>query len=188
MGDPGAFLQALAMAATWLNEERIDACLVIGAEEFNWLHANAVWHFDHASVPGAGAGAVCLTCDRTASCGIELECITDPHNYSASTNQRQAAKAMRGQLPPARPDELLCDGTENSSRSSVNESEAWQDWRGGRLSPKRILGEGLMAAGAWQCAAAIDALLTGPYAAANVSVVGCNQQAIGARFRKMSRA
>jgi hypothetical protein len=39
-----------------------------------------------------------------------------------------------------------------------------------------------MAAAAWQCAAAIDALHQKRYAAASVSVVGCNQQAIGAHF------
>ena len=50
------------------------------------------------------------------------------------------------------------------------------------LSPKRILGEGLMAAAAWQCVAACDAVAGGRFAAANVSLVGSNQQAIGARF------
>ena len=66
------------------------------------------------------------------------------------------------------------------------EDEAWKGWDAPRLSPKRILGEGLMASGAWQCVAAIDAIINGDFAAANVSVVGCNQQAIGARFRKVA--
>jgi hypothetical protein len=39
-----------------------------------------------------------------------------------------------------------------------------------------------MAAAAWQCVAAVDALNQGQYASATVSVVGCNQQAIAARF------
>jgi hypothetical protein len=46
------------------------------------------------------------------------------------------------------------------------------------------MGEGLMAASAWQCVAALDAMALGLYPAANVSVTGCNQQAIGARFVK----
>jgi len=39
-----------------------------------------------------------------------------------------------------------------------------------------------MAASPWQCVAAIDALQQGKYSSAVVSVVGCNQQAIGAYF------
>ena len=39
-----------------------------------------------------------------------------------------------------------------------------------------------MAAAAWQCVAALDALMQNQYAAANVSIVGCNEQAIAAQF------
>ena len=39
-----------------------------------------------------------------------------------------------------------------------------------------------MAAAAWQCVFAIDALREKRCEVANVSVVGCNQQAIGAQF------
>jgi len=70
-------------------------------------------------------------------------------------------------------------------RADRDEQSAWRDWPGQRLSPKKILGEGLMAAAAWQCVAALDALSSNKCAAANVSVVGCNEQAIGARFVSM---
>ena len=62
------------------------------------------------------------------------------------------------------------------------ELDAWRGWKGERLSPKRILGEGLMAAAAWQSVLAADALMRGRCHAATVSIVGCNQQAIGARL------
>jgi hypothetical protein len=39
-----------------------------------------------------------------------------------------------------------------------------------------------MAAAAWQCAAACDAVAEKKFTAASVSLVGSNQQAIGARF------
>jgi hypothetical protein len=39
-----------------------------------------------------------------------------------------------------------------------------------------------MAAGAWQCVTACQAVMSGEFAAATVSLVGSNQQAIGARF------
>ena len=41
-----------------------------------------------------------------------------------------------------------------------------------------------MAAAAWQCVAACDAVAGGKFAAATVSLVGSNQQAMGARFEK----
>ena len=78
--------------------------------------------------------------------------------------------------------DLLCDGVGDSPRAAAPEAAAWSDWTGSRLSLKRTLGEGLMAAAAWQCIAACDAVAQGTFAAANVSLVGGNQQAIGARF------
>ena len=86
------------------------------------------------------------------------------------------------EMSPGGAGELLCDGTQNLARYDWAERLAWHGWRGERLAPKQTLGEGLPAAAAWQCVAAIDALPSGRYAAATVSVVGCNQQAIAARF------
>ena len=97
-------------------------------------------------------------------------------------NRAQAAQAMRGQLGKNSAGELLCDGIGNSPRADAAELAAWRDWTGPRVSPKRILGEGLMAAAAWQCVAACDAVAADKFAAASVSLVGSNQQAIGARF------
>ena len=105
--------------------------------------------------------------------------------YTARNDRRRAAQTMRAQLPSSSDTDLLCDGICDSPRTDAAELAAWRDWQGPRLSPKLILGEGLMAAAAWQCVVACDALASGRYAAANVSLVGCNQQAIGARFVRM---
>jgi hypothetical protein len=185
-GDPATFLQALALGADWLLADRVEACLVIGAEETNWLLGNGLWVLDHQAALSGGAGAVCLTRNPQLSCGIELAQITDAYSYTISRNRRQAAQLMRAQLPASRPGHLLCDGLQNSRRTDAPERAAWSDWTGPRLSPKLVLGEGLMAAGAWQCVAACDALAAKSFRAAIVSVVGCNQQAIGARFTTLS--
>jgi 3-oxoacyl-(acyl-carrier-protein) synthase len=182
VGDPSAFLQGVALGAQWLGEGRIDACLIIGAEETNWLVADALRHLDRPAVAAAGAGALSLSCDPKMSAGIELTAITDAHTCSPRRDRRNAARAMRSQLGEASPGELLCDGLGSSPRADRAERDAWDDWRGPRVSPKRILGEGLMAGAAWQCVAACDAVATGRVAAARVSLVGSNQQAIGARF------
>jgi hypothetical protein len=48
---------------------------------------------------------------------------------------------------------------------------------------KPALGEGLMAAAAWQCVVATEALRRGEHESAVVPVGGCNSQVLGARFR-----
>jgi len=201
VGDPAAFLQGVSLGAQWLEENRVDACLVIGAEETNWILADALWHLERSAILTAGAGALCLCRDSKLSAGVELAAITDGHTYSTQNGRSQAARAMRRQLGapascrpkpsqgnedlagkmPALP-ELLCDGVGNNPRAAAPELDAWRDWTGPRICPKRILGEGLMAAAAWQCVAACDAVAGGRFAAANISLVGSNQQAMGARF------
>ncbi|MGA3283842.1 MAG: hypothetical protein ABSD57_05215 [Verrucomicrobiota bacterium] len=182
VGDPAAFLQGVSLGVQWLEENRVDVCLVIGAEETNWILADALWHLERSAILTAGAGALCVCREPKLSVGVELAAITDPQTYSAHHGRMQAARAMRGQLGKSSPEELLCDSLGNSPRADAPELAAWRDWTGPRISPKRILGEGLMAAAAWQCVVACDAVAKGQFAAANVSLVGSNQQAIGARF------
>jgi hypothetical protein len=186
MGDPSSFLQAMALGVQWLEENRVDVCLAVAAEEIVWLLGDALWHFEHSSVLSGGAGAVCLSLDPALSLGVELGAITDAHTYGALKSRAAAAQAMRAQLPPNAPADLLCDGIGDSSRVNTPELAAWRDWTGARLSPKKVLGEGLMAVGAWQCVAACDAIAKDRYAAAIVSLVGSNQQAIGARFVRVN--
>ena len=183
VGDPSSFLQAVSLATQWLGEDRVDACLVVGTEETNWITADALWHLDRMASISAGAGALCLCREPGLSIGVELTAITDAHSYSRKTSRAQAARSMREQLCARNGSiELLCDGLGDGSRSNISENLAWKDWTGPRISPKRILGEGLMAAAAWQCVAACDAVANGKFKAANVSLVGFNQQAIGAKF------
>jgi hypothetical protein len=182
VGDPAVFLQGVALAADWLRAGQAEAALVVGAEEANWLRADAIWHFDHGSISSAGAGAVCLSLDAAASLGVELATVTDVHTYYSERGRPEAAQAMRRQLPAGAAGELLCDGLQGCRRLDAAESAAWQDWRGARVSPKQVLGEGLMAASGWQCVAACDAVACEQSSAAILSLVGCNQQAIGARF------
>ena len=191
VGDPSSFLEGLAMGASWLTEGRVDACLVVGAEEFNWLQAQAVWYFDHHAILGAGAGAICLslfpnphlnpTLD-TPPQFAELDLITDPATYCELDGMAIAARHVHAQFPAATAAEVLMDGLGGTSQPGKAESAAWRDWPGARVSPKRVLGEGLMAASAWQCVLAVDAVRTSRHPSATVSVVGFNQQAIGARF------
>ncbi|MCU0783326.1 MAG: hypothetical protein MUF81_04605 [Verrucomicrobia bacterium] len=122
----------------------------------------------------------------------ELACVTDSFPFTTSRDRAAAARKMKGQLDSARVElsvggrqQLLCLGTQKLPRGDAAELAAWADQASPRLAPKEILGEAFAAAAAWQCVAACDALQRGAFSAANVSVVGANQQAIGARFLRL---
>ncbi|HEX3890567.1 MAG TPA: beta-ketoacyl synthase N-terminal-like domain-containing protein [Verrucomicrobiae bacterium] len=158
VGDDGTFLQGLALAAQWLCDDKMDACVVIGAEETDWIVADALKLFQCDAIHGAGAGAILLKKD-SASALAELSAVTDSFPFTQTHSRTDAARKMRAQLPESTPDELLCDG-----------------------EIKKILGEAFVASAAWQCVAACDNIRQNNFPAANVGVVGANQQAIGARF------
>jgi 3-oxoacyl-(acyl-carrier-protein) synthase len=180
VGDEGAFLGGLALGAGWLAEGRVDGCLVIGAEELDWIVAVAARLFDRSSILAGGAGAVYLK--GGAGRGVELSAITDAFPFTRRQPRALAARRMREQLPPESVGAALCLGTQGAGRRDADELAAWADWRGPRLAPKAILGEAFLASAAWQGVAACAALRAGRFAAVTVSVVGANEQAIGARL------
>lgn len=182
VGDPGTFIQGLVLAADWLTDNRVDACLVIGAEEMDWLTAGAVHLLERQTVFSDGAGAIYLRREPGKSPLAQLHTITDAHLFSNTQSRAQAIKQVRTQLHKPQGRALLSDGLLGVARADQAEQSAWNDWDGDRTSVKTIFGEALMAATAWQCVAAVDALGQKAYDAATVSVVGTNQQAIAAQF------
>jgi 3-oxoacyl-[acyl-carrier-protein] synthase II len=210
VGDPGTFIQGLVLAADWLTDNRVDGCLVIGAEEMDWLTAGAVHLFERKTIFSDGAGALYLRRSRTdealsdstqrklepphVGSYAQLKAVTNAHLFSNRTSRVEAIKTARAELQSALATEtvavpgraLLCDGLQNVPRADRDEQAAWGDWAGGRVSVKTILGEALMASAAWQCIAAVDALAHNEYDAATVSVPGTNQQAIAAQFARCS--
>jgi hypothetical protein len=183
VGDDGIFLQGVALAAQWLLEKRVDVCVVVGMEENEWVTAEAIELFHRNIIHSAGAGALYLKTE-TAGAMAELAAITDAYSYTCKQDRTEAAKKMRAELPMTSRDELLCDGTNGIPRLDSAENFVWKDWPGDRISPKKILGEAFVASAAWQCVVACGAVARGNHSAANVSIVGPNQQAIGARFVK----
>ena len=184
VGDPGTFLEGLALAAEWLETGQIDGCLVIGAEEGEWLAVDAYRLTAPEIVLGEGAGALYLSLEAPGGLGAELTQVTNPHLFYCRRSRAEAALRVQAELCAHEPADLLCDGLQGVVALDAPEEMAWAGWPGARLSPKRVLGEGLMAAGAWQSVIAAEALRRGLRQRANVSVTGCNQQAIGAQFRR----
>ena len=185
VGDPGTFLQGLALAGQWLASANLDGCVVVGAEELDWLTADAYRLFSRDVVLADGAGAIYLA-NTPGAQAVKLTAVTDAHLFHDGPSRIRAALKMRADLPAGNSRELLCDSRTGIANLDRGEVKAWNSWGGARVSPKIILGEGLAAASAWQTVAAIDALQQLQSDAALVSVVGCNQQAIGARFEVQS--
>ena len=182
VGDPGTFLQGLVLAADWLLDNRVDACLVVGAEEMDWLTAGATWLFERKTIFSEGAGALYLRREANGNSAVQLKTVSNAHLFSNGQTRAEAIKLARAELNGAADRALLCDGLQGLPRADAAERAAWSDCTANRLSIKTILGEALMAAAAWQCVAAVDALNQKAYDAATVSVAGTNQQAIAAQF------
>jgi hypothetical protein len=187
VGDDGTFFQGLAVAADWLLDDRADGVVVVGAEEMDWVVTEAIRLFQHDAIHSAGSGAIYLRKEKPPAVGAELVGITDSFLFTQLQNRSEAARKMRAQLPPCGPDELLCVSAQPNPLAAAAENMAWRDWSGRRLVPKSILGEGFTASAAWQCVAAGNAIASGHFSAVNASVVGANQQAIGARFRACAK-
>jgi hypothetical protein len=165
-----------------LLDERVDGCLVVGAEEMDWLTTDAFRLFHRRIILGEGAGALYFRREPGPAALIRLEAITEAALFHKGQTRAAAVRRAREELGTGGANELLCDGVQGVRRLDRDETEAWQDWSGPRLSPKQILGDGRMAAAAWQCVAAVDALAQGKHPAASISIAGCNQQAIAGRL------
>jgi len=156
VGDDGTVLQGLALAAEWLEDGRVDACVVLGAEENDWIISDALHLFHRRVIHTAGAGAIYL---KPESSGVELAAVTDSFSLTQGQDRRAALAKVMAQLP-SDGDPVPAD----------------------RL--REICGQAFTASAAWQCVIAGDLVRRKEAAAANVTVIGANQQAIGARFVK----
>ncbi|HEX3798776.1 MAG TPA: hypothetical protein VH413_08740 [Verrucomicrobiae bacterium] len=184
VGDDGTFLQGVALGADWIANGQVDSAVVIGAEEMDWIVADALRLFHPQTIHGAGAGALYLTATPGEPTLAKLNCVTDSFLFTADQSRADAARNMRAQLPSCVLREVLCPSTQGISKLDAPEHHAWLDWQGPRRLTRTVLGQAFAASAAWQCVAACDAIQCAAFSAANVSVLGVNQQAIGARFAR----
>jgi 3-oxoacyl-(acyl-carrier-protein) synthase len=183
VGDEGTFLQGLALAADWLTRGVAQTVVVVGAEELDGLVAGAMNLFARGAVHAAGAGAVWLRQAPAAGTpAVLLERISDAFSYSRRQPPEQAAQAMRRQLPGGMDGEWLVLSARGHRRLDRAEHAAWADWPGPRVAPLSLVGAAFNAAAAWQAVLACEAVRRGAAPAATGSVVGTNQQAVGARL------
>jgi hypothetical protein len=183
LGDTSGFVEALALAADWLQQDLVDGCVVVGAEEMDWPTLDAFHLFSPRVTCSEGAGAVYVS-HRDDNNAVELMAISDPHVYTNKASKIDATQRVKGELSRFVNSSILCDARVGLDSYDAAEDVTWRDWAGARTSPKTVLGEAMMAGSAWQCVAAVDALKQTSATSALVSISGCLQQAIGACFAR----
>ena len=188
VGDPGVFIEGLGLACDWITTGQVEGCLVIGAEEMDWLTADAFRLFSRNLVIGDGAGALYLRAAEEGTPGVRVDAISDTFLFSDRKTRASAVRAAAAQAAATHGEgaDLLCDSLQGVPWLDRDEEQAWQGWTGRRLSPRRIFGEGLMASAAWQCVAAVDQIARGVHHRAIVPVSGINQHVGWARFVRNS--
>ncbi|HUF62109.1 MAG TPA: beta-ketoacyl synthase N-terminal-like domain-containing protein [Verrucomicrobiales bacterium] len=184
VGDSAQFLPALEMGLDWMLDGRVDGALVVGGEELDWLSTEAWGLFsDGFAAVGEGAGAVLLEWEASSP-APRIEQITTAETYGPDCPPRLALERVRSALETGQsdPETLLVDSRCGVSRRDAIEDAVWADWSGPRLSPARVVGDTLGAAGALQAVAAAHWIGTGCCARAIVSCAGQSQQAAAAEF------
>jgi len=176
LGDSAHFLRGLDLAVQWLHEERVPHCLVVAAEELDWLSTEALMLFPGGRIAAEGSAAAYLKLGA-ADAGVRLEQITEAHLMSSQVSRARAAKKMHAELL-AQPDSLICDSRCGSAVWDAPESTAWPDAHA--HSSAQWLGDGFGVSAGWQSVLACEMLHRGLGRSAAISAIGCSQQAIGA--------
>lgn len=184
IGDGAGFFTGLDLAAEWLVRGDVDGCLVVCAEEIDWLSAEGLRLYAQNAIASEGAAALYLEC---AESPVRLLRLPDPVSLAARS-RRTAARIVRDRLAAVDNGKtLLIDGRSGVARFDAPETAAWSDWSGPRWSPRKILGDGMGVSAGLQTVAAVAALTTGPWESAIVTATGANQQAAGAMFGRGGR-
>jgi hypothetical protein len=176
IADGAGFFSGMDLAVEWIERGDVDGCVVVAAEEADWLSAEGLRLYSRDCVPSEGAAAVFI---ERAEGPTRLLRLPEPVSLAACP-RIQAAKIIRGQLAVTDDGRtLLVDGRTGIARFDRPETMAWANWAGPRWSPREILGEGMGVSAALQTVAAVAALASGGVHQAVVTAVGGNQQAGG---------
>ncbi len=205
VGDGAVGVLALKMAEDLMASKAIDRCLVVGAEEADWLLCDAYrkWRLLRAEPPlepfgmpargtilSEGAGAVLLS----RSGDIRLEKIAAGTNFRKQSEAGASVEKIFTELCEGEID-LVIASANGTFIDAVEDAAARRNCPGAQVyAPKRALGESVGASGLWQtiCGAQCLHTQTVPAGARTeratsprlISVCGLSQQVAGLRLSK----
>jgi 3-oxoacyl-(acyl-carrier-protein) synthase len=198
VGDGAVGTLALKMAEDLMAGDDLDYCLVVGAEEADWLLGDAYhkWRLLRSAPPiepfgqpprgtilSEGAGAILLARDGP----IRVEKISGGTNFS---RQREAGKAVSQvfvELCRTSPDLIAASANGTFIDEAESAAMATHSSRAAVYAAKQALGESVGASSLWQTICATQALIRQQLPGAKdlvlksalVSTCGLNQQAAG---------
>jgi 3-oxoacyl-(acyl-carrier-protein) synthase len=211
VGDGAVGTLALKMADDLMLGDALDYCLVVGAEEADWLLCDAYrkWRLLRSAPPiepfqqpprgtilSEGAGAILLSPEGRASTPptanpVRIEQIAGGTNFRKQREAAAGVDAVFAELGGPTPDLVAA----SANGTFIDQAEAGAI---GQYCPnarvyavKQALGESVGASSLWQTIAAAQALMTqrlpghaGPFSlrSATVSTCGLNQQVAGLRL------
>jgi len=178
IGEPNIVVEALHMASNWMQSGLVDQCLVIAAEEADWLSTEAVGYYDKRLIVTEGAGALLLSQDGA---GPRIEQVTGPIAYHSNRERRDALAKLAHSISPP-PGGVLINSALGLPRMDDAEHAAWSSWTGEVISPPQVLGEGIGCASALQLVLAA-ALAREEQRPSVVSMPGTNTGAYGCVVR-----
>jgi len=183
ISDSAGWFSSIKIAQDWLNADMVDGCLVLCAEELDWLVTEAFSLYSGDLHGTEGAAAIYLEKGASGnSTGVQLQQMIGPCDYTNTEQRRDAVKSVC-EIRSQAPDALLVDGLTGVQRIDRDEQDALSSWTGQRVSPARQLGFGGGATCGFQTVVALEALKN-DYESSLVMACGTNQHAFSAHFRK----
>ena len=177
IGDSATWFSALTVAEDWISGGLVDGCLVICAEETDWLTLEALRLYSRGLIGTEGAAAIYVEANPSP---IAIAQLSGSFGYTDAAERRAAIRQAYDCLEKAG---LLIDGLTGVPRFDKDEAIATTDWPAARHSPAQILGEGMGLRHGFQTIAAIEAIQNG-HETASILASGGNQQAFSATLAK----
>jgi len=191
VGDGAVGTLALKMAEDLMLGDALDHCLVVAAEEADWLLCDAYRKWRLLRCASEGAGAILVS--RAGP--LRIDSVAAGTNFS---NQREAAAAVDKVFADlcASPPDLISTSANGTFIDAAENAAIEKHSPNARVyAVKQALGESVGASSLWQTIAASQALLTQQLPgrteprvsqSAVISTCGLNQQAAGLRISLVS--
>ena len=149
LGSPNSIMEALDTAAFWIGSGIVEDCLVIAAEECDWLSAEALTYYHPKLIGSEGAGALLLS---ASGGGPRVSEIIGPLGYLSWQERCDLLPQLASQtLAKFQGPATLINDRTGISKLDHTEIAAWsgRTWDA-VLSPKYVLGESMGASTALQ--------------------------------------
>lgn len=177
LGDSAAWFSAFDVAEGWISGGQVDGVLILCAEEIDWLTLEGLGMYSKGVVATEGAAAVYVA---GAPGAVAMKEFNGPYSYFDSAGRADALANAWSALGDA---EVLVDGLSGVARMDRDELLVTGGWHGERISPGKVVGEGMGIRCGLQTIAALGALEEG-YGSVDIFASGGNQNAFSVKLTK----